>query len=208
MPVATSACRHCGANVDDDDTYCCIGCEAAARLIAADGLERYRALADGPLPPGRVPSPRAWLDRDAVDAIVDVQGITCGACVWVIEKVAQKRDVGCMVNPGIGRLSVRAASHDALTGFLDDVETLGYRLGPPRKGGDGAIDALVLRAGICGALAMAAMSFAFARYFGLDAASDGDHGDVAAAFLLGEVASATLAVVVGGSYFEANTVRA
>jgi Cu2+-exporting ATPase len=212
------ACQHCGAvvdNRDDDDAlYCCIGCEAAARLIAAEGLERYRTLADGPLPPGRIPAPRSWLGRDDVDALVDVQGITCGACVWVIEKVAHKRGVACAVNPGIGRMSARAANADTLREFLDDVETLGYRVGPPRKSGDGASDALVLRAGICGALAMAAMSFAFARYFGLEADTgpldgvDAERADVAAAFLLGEVASATLAVVVGGSYFVANTVRA
>ncbi|MDP2341862.1 MAG: HAD-IC family P-type ATPase [Deltaproteobacteria bacterium] len=188
------ACHHCHAETPAADGFCCIGCRAAAALVVAAGLERCAELADQPLPRGGVPRARPWL-VPADRVVVDVQGITCGACVWAIEKLAARRKLGCQVNPGVGRLDVDGRDHAALTAFFDDVETLGYRLGAPHKRADAESDGLVLRAGICAAAAMTAMSFAFSRYFGLD------DERLLPIFQQAELVCAVVAVVVGGSWF-------
>ena len=208
--MSTAVCRHCHAAVaNDDDEFCCVGCRAAYAFITAAGLERYQLLADGPLPPGSTPSPRPWLPAllttmttTSGRITVDVQGLTCGACVWVLQKVAERRGTALLVNPGLGRLEIDGRDRVRLEGFLDDIETLGYRTGPPLKQLDVTSDGLVLRAGISSGLAMAAMSFAFARYFGLH------DGRLSTLFFAGEVVSASAALVVGGGPFFVGAWRA
>ncbi len=190
-------CRHCLTETDADDGFCCLGCRAAFALVREAGLERCAALATRPLPRGGVPRARPWLVA-ADRVVVDVQGITCGACVWAIEKLAARRGLACQVNPGVGRLDVDGRDAVALSAFFDDVETLGHRLGPPQKQADGETDTLVLRAGICAAAAMMAMSFSFARYFGLD---DDGLPHLSAVFAVAEIACAVVTVVVGGTFF-------
>ena len=182
-----------------------MGCRAAYAFITAAGLERYQLLADQPLPPGSTPSLRPWLPALLSTTLspslssgriaVDVQGLTCGACVWVLQKVAERRGIALLVNPGLGRLDLDGRDRVKLEGFLDDIETLGYRTGPPLKQVDVSSDELVLRAGLSGGLAMAAMSFAFARYFGLH------DGQLSTVFFGGEIVSASAALVVGGGPF-------
>jgi Cu2+-exporting ATPase len=218
--VTSSTCLHCGAAAEaGGDGFCCTGCRVAHALVVDNGLERYYQLAGSvPLPTGTEPSDRPWLPAvlDAARAAssagrvsLDVQGITCAACVWVIEKLGEKRGVVCRVNPGVGRVDLTAPKDDAerarLDRFLDDVESIGYRLGPPRKAPDGASDDLLVRTGIAAALAMNAMIFAFSRYFGLDPVKD---GDVASWFKAGEVLIATASVAVGGSWFIKSAGRA
>ncbi len=206
--VSAVVCLHChaAAAIDDVDGFCCVGCRAAYAFITAAGLQRYQLLADGPLPRGGTPAARPWLpallSSSPTRITVDVQGLTCGACVWVLQKIAERRCVAVLVNPGVGRVEIDASDVDTINGFLDDIETLGYRTGPPLKQGDVAADGLVLRAGVCGGLAMAAMSFAFARYFGLH------DGVLSSAFFLGEFISASAALVVGGGPFFVGAWRA
>jgi Cu2+-exporting ATPase len=203
----TTRCRHCHAAVPvDGDEFCCHGCRTAHAFITEAGFERYQTLADGPLPPGGAPQERPWLpgliESSPKRIEVDVQGLTCGACVWVLQKAAERRGLGCLVNPGLGRLEVDSTDRARLDGFLDDVETLGYRTGPPLKKADASVDDLVLRAGISGALAMAAMSFAFARYFGLN------EGALSTVFFAGEALTATGAMIAGGTPFISSAWRA
>ncbi|HEY1098806.1 MAG TPA: hypothetical protein VGF99_07750, partial [Myxococcota bacterium] len=221
----SEACRHCHAAVRVDwrggvparpsgdslvDGFCCVGCRAAFAFISAAGLEHYQLLADGPLPPGGAPVARPWLPAVLASAspkgrvAVDIQGLTCGACVWVVQKVAERRDVACLVNSGLGRLDVDGRDRARLEGFLDDIETLGYRTGPALKHDDGAADGLVLRAGIAAGLAMAAMSFAFSRYFGLETSDD----VVGRVFFVGEIVTGSAALFVGGAPFLTSAWRA
>jgi Cu2+-exporting ATPase len=199
---AEGRCQHCDAPCAG--RFCCVGCGAADALVSAAGLGRWQALADGPLPRGGTPVARPWLaaattSGGSIDA--DVQGITCGACVWMIEALARRRGLACRVNPGLGALHLDGGGGSTdvatVTAFLDDIETLGYRLGPPRKRADPQTDDLVVRAGITFAMAMTGMSFSFARYLGLGPSD----GAVAGLFFAGEVASSFVAVVVGGSIF-------
>lgn len=200
-----SPCRHCQVETEASDGFCCLGCRAAFALVEDAGLEKGATFSTRPPQRGGVPQARPWLvagDR----VVVDVQGITCGACVWAIERLAERRALACRVNPGVGRVEVDGNDGVAVTAFLDDVETLGYRVGPANKTGDSESDGLVLRAGITAAAAMVAMSLAFSRYFGLGSAP----GDAAwvNAFMVGEFVCAVVAVVFGGSWFFRSAVGA
>ena len=203
MPARVSdrRCLHCSAACDG--AYCCVGCAAAHDLIVGAGLSRWQALADRPLPKGGTPTRRPWLDGKDIGGGVDVgvQGITCGACVFLIEKLGERRGLACRVNPGVGVLTVSGADVD-VADFFDDVETLGYRLRPPTKDRGKDVDGLVVRAGITAAAAMVSMSFSFSRYLGLA----GD--EVAVVFFVGEFVAALVAVVVGGSFFFSSAWRA
>jgi cation transport ATPase len=111
-----SPCFHCGepvavagrftAEVDGEQrNLCCAGCEAAARLIAEMGLERYylfREQGGSPRPPEPGDTARFEVyDRPQVLACVSqgcgggspareadilLEGIRCAACGWLIEK--------------------------------------------------------------------------------------------------------------------------
>ncbi|MFZ4408426.1 MAG: cation transporter, partial [Paracraurococcus sp.] len=99
--VATG-CAHCGAPVRGAGRFCCTGCEGAHALVAGLGLDafyRRREAADGALRPALdapavdfAPHARAEKDGQAIDLMV--AGLTCGACVWLVEQaLAAEPDV-------------------------------------------------------------------------------------------------------------------
>lgn len=189
-----ASCRHCDLPCPPGAEFCCHGCELAAELLSSQGLERFYELRAGDaLPvPERGLGGTSWLDRALDDAgrraaggplqlTVDVEGITCAACVWVIETLFARRDGArsVLVNPARGQmtLSFVGAPTDALgegqhpgfdvRAFLADLATLGYRAGPARRGADKEGDELLLRVGVTFALAMNTMILSLAFYFGL-----------------------------------------
>jgi P-type Cu2+ transporter len=119
---AGGPCFHCGepvavagrftAEVDGERrSLCCAGCEAAARLIAGMGLERYylfREQGGSPRPPEPGDTARFEVyDRPQVLACVSqgcggaspareadilLEGIRCAACVWLIESSLSQLD--------------------------------------------------------------------------------------------------------------------
>ncbi|MCB9603299.1 MAG: heavy metal translocating P-type ATPase metal-binding domain-containing protein, partial [Sandaracinus sp.] len=208
------ACRHCGLPVLDEATpwaregFCCPGCRSVFGILRAGGLEKYYALRDGTgVPVGSV-GDRGDAERDWLEAAkgkahldLDVQGIHCAGCVWVIEELFERRGPGRIeLDPTLGRASMLVPEGFDLEGFVGDVEALGYRLAPASDDDahtTAASDALLLRVGISMALAGNGMLFAAASYFGLDV-SDG-----AVYRLLTRLAfaAAALAVLVGGSVF-------
>jgi Cu2+-exporting ATPase len=178
-------------------------------LLRSSGLERYYALrGDNALAPvaERVAfGEQAWLElieaapfAQGVRRIaLDVQGVQCGACVWLIEALF-KREQGALridVNPALGRLSCVVDPRFSVRAFVSTVEEFGYRLGPAKKLVPPEKDGLLLRTGICAAIALNAMLLGAATYFGL---SEGPLFELVqhASFVL-----ATLSVLVGGSYF-------
>ncbi len=211
-PREPQACRHCGLEVPParGDAFCCAGCASVHALLAAQGLTRFydlggaRGIAVGPVP---APSRREWvaeLEAGARDGVVrvvlDVQGIHCAACVWVIQELWRRRagGVSIRINPALGQaeLSYRPATQ-GLGGFLDDVERLGYRMAPASKRTGVRDRSLLVRMGVCIALAMNAMMFALAEYTGMTAAD-------ATAYPLFRALTfvlATASVAIGGSVF-------
>ncbi len=211
-------CTHCGLPVPSEwrsSQFCCAGCEVVHTLLKSEGLLRFYDL--GGRATGAVGGvPRApsfdWLadheashtTGDTVRLVLDVQGIRCAACVWLLQTV-WKRQAGARdlrVDPSLGRatLSYDRGSAAGAT-FLAATARFGYPMAPPsrqivRDTG------LLVRLGICVAIAMNAMILAVSLYFGLDAVASGT-GDSTLRTLFGFVllGLGTASVVVGGPVF-------
>jgi len=142
---ASALCIHCGgavpASLGPGEGFCCAGCAAAHALVERLGLAAYylRRTLDPALRPPR-PDPEAappevgpYVRADAdgtcrLDLMVD--GLQCGACVWLIERAlaAEPGVVQARVNLGSRRLALAwrggAGRGDALAAT---VAALGYR---------------------------------------------------------------------------------
>jgi Cu2+-exporting ATPase len=205
-----------------DDTfapYCCRGCRAVHGILTKAGLNRYYDLRRGPgLPPADLESRRIdhkWLELIEEDRVressvtrveLDIQGIHCAACVWLIEELFRRHggaQTGVMsINPALGRVELRISQAFPLSDWVDSVEALGYLLGPARSAGIRPSDDLLLRVGICGALAGNVMLFAAAIYLGL---REGPIYELLNQLIY---AAGVLAVLVGGSVFIGSALRA
>lgn len=146
-PVAAlpSTCRHCGEPTPAGDEFCCTGCAGAHALIHDLGLDAYYARREAAAP-APAADPVALDLADAAEALpggdcqmrLVVDGLTCGACVWLIESALRREKdvVDARVNLTTRRLTLRwhgdAARANALAGIL---RRLGYR--PALPGADG-----------------------------------------------------------------------
>lgn len=139
---------------------CCVGCESVARTIVAAGLERYYQHREAPAALRGAPelggSTAQLAGRDASDADFErlaarrgylqpaaepgqiqaclmIDGMRCGACVWLLEKgLGQKK--------GVSRVQVNYAQQQALvqwdaaqtglSSILAALRALGYRALP------------------------------------------------------------------------------
>lgn len=134
---AGTACIHCGQPVTAGQRFCCSGCAGAYALIHDLGLDAYYARRDAAVPAPTV----AETPLDLSSAVEDqadgshclrlvVDGVTCGACVWLIES-ALRREPGvtaARVNLTTRRLVV---SWQGDTGMAEKlagiIRRLGYR---------------------------------------------------------------------------------
>ena len=159
-PDANPACFHCGEPVPragswqtvvdgTPRTMCCAGCAAVAQAIVDHGLIAYyrqrRAL---PARENAVPAElrdlaafdAAAAAEDAVPEVggagectVIVEGITCAACVWLIEQRVMRL-------PGVQGIDINFTSHRArlrwdaartrLSAVLAAIAAIGYRAWP------------------------------------------------------------------------------
>jgi Cu2+-exporting ATPase len=155
-----STCFHCGlpnppgrrwhAVVKGAErSFCCAGCLAVAQTIHAAGLDGFYAARTAALAP---PDERAhddeWVRHDesavaaglvrelpegTVEASLLLEGLTCGACVWLIESWLARQ-------PGVVRAQVNFATRRAtvawrrdetrLSAVLRAVAAVGYRAHP------------------------------------------------------------------------------
>lgn len=216
------ACAHCqqavlpgspGAHHSADGrAWCCRGCASARAVVERLGLQRFDALGGTPGPVADVEvDERATLAlQEQVNAArqgnhrvcVEVEGVTCASCAWLVEKVAQRVNGvrGATLNPARGQLELLLTDDfearpltQALAAIGHRVTAAGERNGEPRTAG---IDELLFRLGVSAAAAMAAMISSFALFFGLEPSSPWGH------LFTGLAALASLvAVVVGGQPF-------
>jgi Cu2+-exporting ATPase len=188
-------------------------------ILTKAGLTRYYDLRRGPgLPPADLETRRIdhkWLeliekeragDGGITRIELDIQGIHCAACVWLIEELFRRHGgarTGVMsINPALGRVELRVSPNFPLADWVDSVEDLGYLLGPARATGARPSDDLLLRVGICGALAGNVMLFAAAIYLGLR------EGPIYELLNQLSYAAGVLAVLIGGSVFIGSALRA
>lgn len=218
---ALTLCAHCETPCDTTHPitsggqhFCCHGCRYVHDLIHANGLERFYELRDQPVPPVQetVFQSRdlSWFTHACLTsqglAHIEVQGISCIGCVWLIEHVFRStpgaRNI--RINPlsGTAELSINPTEFPAAH-FAHQLQQLGYLTGPESKNISRTRDTLVRKIGLCGALAMNAMLFAVPAYCGIPI---GDR--FAPLFEKGALACATLSLIIGGSYFVSKTFRA
>jgi Cu2+-exporting ATPase len=219
------SCRHCGAPLMDERMrttgFCCAGCSYVYRLVHEQGLAGYYRIKDDITAPADAavfqPRDYSWLEdaQTEVEAVadktpelqLDVQGISCAGCVWLIERVFQKRpgarDIN--VNAQYGTMRLRWARGEfAVADFARHLQALGYLVGPA---GDTPVEpesrGLVKRIGLCAAFAMNVMLFSLPVYFGMKKTYEW-----AGLFGLLSLAFGTLSLLVGGTYFLGRAVRA
>jgi Cu2+-exporting ATPase len=209
--MSPDRCIHCGSRIPaeaPEPGFCCRGCHAVHQLLVGEGLTRFYALQTQRAP---VATPThdhsfAWLDelidesRPICTLELDVQGIHCAGCVWLMEELFRRQGggVAIVVNPALGklRLSWRGGAFD-VRAFLGSVERFGYAFGASRKRSRAASSDLPLRLGICAAITINVMLFSFSFYTGL-APSDGVVFILFSRLVLGLTC---VVVLVGGSVF-------
>ena len=213
-------CIHCGTPFRPAlhrPDFCCAGCQFVHDLIAKNGLGQFYDLQEGGVQPVKslVFQKRdyTWLEELARDAErtapsalrLDVQGLSCIGCVWLIERLFSRKP---------GALSIRA---DSTLGQLDlcwqhgvfnviafarELQCFGYLVGPPGKADSSSDRGLIVRLGICAALAMNTMLYTLPGYLGMAA-----DFDFAPLFHRLSLVLGTLSLVIGGSYFFVRTWR-
>jgi len=219
-------CRHCGAPLADEKAraagFCCAGCAYVFRLVHEHGLDGYYRIKDEVTAPAdaAVFQPRdfGWLEEaqraaeqnagaGASGLSLDVQGISCAGCVWLIERIFQQqpgaRDI--VVNAQYGSMRLRwTAGEFSAAEFARKLQAFGYLTGP--AGADTSEPesrGLVRRIGLCAAFAMNVMLFSLPVYFGMER-----DFEWAGLFALLNAAFGTLSLLVGGTYFLGRAVRA
>jgi Cu2+-exporting ATPase len=217
MPSSSTTCQHCGSPIpaDRNDAYCCAGCAYVHDLLVAQGLDRYYDLKGSlPVPPV---SPQALRERDyewlrqlaeaaaadktdAAELRLAVQGLSCIGCVWLVERVFSRHPGGLRIMvdvvQGETRVTWQPGAFD-IAAFARDLQAFGYLLGPPRQEGERKqASGLERRMAVCGAFAMNAMAFSLPAYFGMP-----PDFVFASWFEMITAVSATLAMLVGGTYF-------
>jgi len=214
--VGADRCVHCGLPLGSSHNenlgpFCCAGCRTVHDLINNSGLDRFYDLRPSRIAPASelLRDNLAWLDvllaeqgaeTGLVRLSLDIQGVHCAACVWLLEELFRRHDGGrsLTINPALGTAEIdwdldAGDLHD----YLADAEQFGYRFGPARKSGRSVSRALQVRMGVCIAAAMNVMMYSLAYYFGL-APRDGS-----AYVMFGRIiaALATVVLIVGGQPF-------
>ncbi|WP_444944894.1 heavy metal translocating P-type ATPase [Microbulbifer sp. ZKSA006] len=201
MTSPSSPCYHCGLPVPTGSNHsvviegvaremCCPGCEAVASAIVSGGLDgfyRFREKeSDRPeeaqprdrwaaydLPEVQQQFVHDWDNGNKIASLL-ISGITCAACVWLIEK-----HLGQM--GGVVKVSVNASTQRAQIAFNPDeikpselfgaLERIGYRPAPATAANQESViqsehRAALRRLGVAGLGTMQVMMFAIALYFG------------------------------------------
>jgi len=213
-PDHPRTCIHCGTPFEargEETEFCCNGCRYVYHLIHNKGLDRFYELKDKTVPP--VPSRvfhesdfhwleeliRAQSEQDTAEIELQVQGISCVGCVWLIERIFSKAGGGLFIRvlANQGRVLIRwKPSQLDLISFAKELETFGYRLGPDLEETRRRRSPLLTRLGICAALAMNAMLFTLPFYLGMS-----PDDDLAGLFGWLTFLMATASILVGGTYF-------
>lgn len=221
--AARPTCRHCGSVNPPASEFCCAGCAYVFRLVHEHGLDAYYKIKDTVTTPAdpAVFQARdyAWLSELQVQAEakageatpqldLGIQGISCAACVWLIEHLARQqpgaRQVLVNAQTGVLRLRWTRGEFDAAD-FGRRLQAFNYLVGPAHGSAhEGAESrALARRIGLCAAFSMNIMLFTLPSYFGMESTFA-----YAGLFNALSMAFATLTLFTGGFYFLDRAARA
>ncbi|MBK9991660.1 MAG: heavy metal translocating P-type ATPase metal-binding domain-containing protein [Verrucomicrobia bacterium] len=202
--------------------FCCSGCAYVYRMIHEAGLESYYRIkdevtvpADSALLPAR---DYDWLkaaqteaeliaDDKTSELSLDVQGISCAGCVWLIEKLHRKQSgsgrIEVNAQTGQMRLAWAKGSFDAVA-FARTLQSFNYLVSPASAERSAAPEsrAMLKRIGLCAAFAMNVMLFTLPVYFGMEPTYP-----YARLFSTLSMAFATLSLLAGGGYFIGRALR-
>ncbi|WKT59583.1 heavy metal translocating P-type ATPase [Microbulbifer thermotolerans] len=202
--MSSTACYHCGLPVPAGSNFsvriggverpmCCPGCEAVAGAIVAGGLDNFYRYRDSRNErPEEVPPEDRWAAYDLAEvqrqyvrpfgggdddrqlASLLIGGISCAACVWLIEKHLGQLE-------GVDKVSVNANTQRAQVCFdpsairpsqlFAELARIGYRPAPATSANSEDLiqreqRAALRRLGVAGLGTMQVMMFAVALYFG------------------------------------------
>lgn len=193
------SCAHCDQPVPAGlvepgaaQQFCCGGCRTVYAILAGHGLDTYYRVRDAV---GEAGVPAATsnaayedydnaaflaafataLPRGEMEATLQLRGVHCAACVWLVERVDR-------VTPGVVscRLDFRRAlatvrwnpAHTGLAAVARGLDSLGYPSMPPRALGGERARRLedrrhLIGVGVAGAIAGNVMLLSLALYAGL-----------------------------------------
>lgn len=203
-----SECTHCGLEIrgrafvgeDDDALFCCGGCRAVYRAIRGAGLDEFYRHREHFDPQAARPADEPGLE-DGVASMFDapsflnehadklddgtrrielyLEGVHCGGCVWLVERMPAVVDgvVEARLQLSRAKMTVRwdpeAVALSEIAGWL---AKFGFRAHPLRSDSierrSSAAREMLVRVGICWAVAINVMLLTIAVYAGLDAAGD------------------------------------
>lgn len=201
-------CFHClesvpagfSAHVVIDNTaepMCCIGCQAVAQNIIDQGMTdyyKYRTVSAGKveqLVPEQLAFIKSYDNEDIQDefisthndnseVLLSVEGITCAACAWLIEKqlLNLKSVKRVDVNTSTNRAMIQwDKSATPLSELITSLAEIGYKAYPFQSDLEAqqkqqTAKAYIRRLGVAGLMTMQVMMFAFAMYFGMFSGMD------------------------------------
>lgn len=204
-------CYHCHQDVTEPDCYiaevlgekrqmCCPGCQAVAQAIVANGLDDYYKFRTEPANKADDSALEQTLNKlrlydqpelqeefvttdDKLSVIqLSIEGISCAACAWLIEKKLS-------VLAGVAQVGVNVSARRALVRWYPDsvnlsdilaaIEKIGYHALPfqPQQHEEQfkrTSQSFLKRMGLAGIMTMQVMMIAFALYFGLFGNLDDD----------------------------------
>lgn len=217
-------CLHCGAPLKGDvatkSGFCCSGCNYVHRLVHDHGLDGYYKIRDAVVAPVDQTVFQArdfsWLAELQTTAEkspgtpeleLEVQGISCAGCVWLIERLFHQQPGALHIEADAqaGRLRLRwtTGKFDA-PAFAKTLHSFNYLLGPAGEApAELESRRLVRRIGLCAAFSMNVMLFTLPVYFGMTKGFA-----YARLFGLLSMGFATFSLLTGGFYFLNRAVRA
>lgn len=217
--IDQKVCIHCGTPfrpAQHRPDFCCAGCQFVHDLITKNNLGQFYDLQEGLTPVKSLVFQKrdyTWMEepvrlaeqQSTPTLLFDVQGLSCIGCVWLIEKLFNRKPgaLAIRVDPTLGQLELRwqAGMLDVVS-FVRELQSFGYLVGPPGKSDPHTDRSLTVRIGLCAALAMNAMLFTLPGYLGMRA-----DFQFAGLFERLQLILGTLSFLIGGSYFLVRTWR-
>ncbi|MFW8589659.1 heavy metal translocating P-type ATPase [Glaciecola sp. 2405UD65-10] len=241
ITIAPGACFHCGLPNTEGAKYpviiagqthnmCCPGCQAVAQAIVDNGLQNYYDFRTEPAAKGdsaldntlsklavydepELQDEFVYDDGNQNQIQLTVEGITCAACGWLIEKQLAKL-------PGVKQVSVNVSARRAsvswdasavkLSAILSRLKSIGYESLPFQSDTHEAsykkeYKTYLKKLGLAGIMTMQVMMLAMGQYFDILGNID---EDAVAYFNAVSLLLTTPVVLYSGSVFYIGAVKA